>query len=113
MAAFHGVPYSKWTPSSWRRAAMRKRLEGTLEDIAQRAAETRVFGPEYGATVTIKSSRSARPDPAKMTDQAIVDDFETLLQQRKISTKPGVKAAQTKRLKALVAEAHKREARDQ
>jgi hypothetical protein len=44
MAAFYCVPYSDWTPSSGRRAAMRKRLEGTLEEIAQRAADTRAGG---------------------------------------------------------------------
>lgn len=41
MAAFYGIPYPHWTPSSGRRAAMRKRLEGTLEAIAQRAADSR------------------------------------------------------------------------
>lgn len=41
MAAFYGVPYSRWVPSSGRRAAMRKRREGTLEEIAERAAATR------------------------------------------------------------------------
>ena len=44
MAAFYRIPYSGWTPSSGRRAAMRKRLEGTLEEIAQRAADTRAGG---------------------------------------------------------------------
>jgi hypothetical protein len=52
MAAFYRIPLTRWTPSSGRRAAMRKRLEGTLEDIAQRAADTRTFGPEYVASST-------------------------------------------------------------
>ena len=41
MAAFYRVPYADWKPGSGRRAAMRKRLQGTLEEIAQRAADTR------------------------------------------------------------------------
>ena len=41
MAAFYRTPYSRWTPSSGKRAAMRKRLKGTLEEIAQRVADTR------------------------------------------------------------------------
>jgi hypothetical protein len=44
MAAFYGIPWSAgWEPSSGQRAAMRKRLMGTLEEIAQRAADTRAF----------------------------------------------------------------------
>src|SRR3712207_3488485 len=41
MAAFYSVPPSRWIPTTGRRAAMRKRRQGTLEEIAQRAADTR------------------------------------------------------------------------
>jgi hypothetical protein len=41
MAAYYRVPFAEWHPTSGRRAAMRKRLQGTLEEIAQRAADTR------------------------------------------------------------------------
>lgn len=42
MAAFYGIAFSAgWQASPGRRAAMRKRRAGTLEEIAQRAAATR------------------------------------------------------------------------
>lgn len=42
MAEFYGVWWSPgWEATSGRRSAMRKRLEGTLEEIAQRAADSR------------------------------------------------------------------------
>jgi hypothetical protein len=42
MAAYYGVAFSSgWSASSGRRAAMRKRRKGTLEEIAQRADATR------------------------------------------------------------------------
>ncbi len=42
MAAFYRVAYrSGWEASSGRRAALRKWLMGTLEEIAPKAAETR------------------------------------------------------------------------
>jgi hypothetical protein len=108
MAAYYGIRFSRWVPSPGRRAAMRKRLEGTLEDIAQRAADTRVFGPEYG-TVSGRASRRRKPEPAWMTDEAIVHEFTTLLEERKASdVPPAAKAAMTRRLNELLAEARKR-----
>jgi hypothetical protein len=45
MAAFYRVSYQPgWEATPGRRAAMRKRLDGTLEEIAQRAADTRWLG---------------------------------------------------------------------
>ena len=42
MAAFYREPYyASWEATSGKRAAMRKRRMGTLEEIAQRAAENR------------------------------------------------------------------------
>ena len=41
MAAYYRFPFSQWKGTSGRRAAMRKRRLGTLEEIAQRAATTR------------------------------------------------------------------------
>jgi hypothetical protein len=40
MAGFYGIA-ERLVATSGRRAAMRKRRKGTLEEIAQRAAETR------------------------------------------------------------------------
>jgi len=42
MAAFYREPYhASWEATSGKRAAMRKRRMGMLEEIAQRAAENR------------------------------------------------------------------------
>lgn len=41
MAAYYGVSKPEWVATAGRRAAMRKRLRGDIEDIAQRAADTR------------------------------------------------------------------------
>jgi hypothetical protein len=41
MASYYGLPASVGAGTPGRRAAMRKRLSGTLEEIAQRAAATR------------------------------------------------------------------------
>jgi hypothetical protein len=41
MAVFYGISRPGWTATPGRRAAMRKRRRGTIEEIAQRAASTR------------------------------------------------------------------------
>jgi hypothetical protein len=44
MAAYYGIASEHAVATPGRRAAMRKRLKGTLEEIAQRAADTRRAG---------------------------------------------------------------------
>ncbi len=67
MAVYYGVTWSKWQPTSGRRAAMRKRLQGTLEAIAQRAADARSMSHRYVVELMaeFKSEAESRRKPAE------------------------------------------------